>query len=299
MWGADWGASTEVGPLRKVLLRRPGTEFDAVDLQFWDDHAGAAFDPDGRWYWPEKEPPNLVRMQAQHDNLVATLRSFGVETHVLDPLPGYVKSVYMRDPLITVKGGAVIGRLAPWMRRGEESDVTRQVAALGMPILGTITGHGFMEGGSFVKLNRNLAVFGTSVRCNQAAADQLSDLLKYQGIEVIAVPLSGFDAFHIDGTLAMIDTDLALLTPESAPHWMPDLLREHGIQPIWAPSDEGWAVNGLNVSPGHVILSESAPRTVEILESIGVKVTVIAYDAVQAGGGGIHCSTMELLRDDV
>lgn len=299
MWGGEWGASTEVGRLRKVLLRRPGVEFEQIDPAHWDEHAGATFDPDGRWYWMEQQRPDLARMQVQHHHLVATLESFGVETHVLDPLPGvYTKAIYMRDPLVTVKGGAVIGRLAPWMRRGEEADVTRRVADLGMPILGTITGSGFMEGGSFVKLNPNLALFGTSVRCNRAGGDQLADLLKYVGVEVIQVPLSGFE-FHIDGTMAMIDVDRALVSPESAPHWLPDLLRENGIYPIWVDIDEGWAVNGLTISPGHVLLSNSAPKTIENLESIGVKVTVIEYDAVQAGGGGIHCSTMELLRDDV
>lgn len=299
VWGAEWGASTEVGQLRRVALRRPGHEFDAIDPGLWDERLGASFDPEGRWYWIQRQGPDLARMQEQHDNLVQTLRGFGVQTDVLAPLPGvFTKSIYLRDPLITIKGGAVIGRLAPQMRRGEEASVTRFIAQTGMPILGTIAGRGFMEGGSFVKLSPTLALYGTSVRCNETGAAQLADILKHHGIELITVPLSGFE-FHLDGTLAMIDVDRALLSPESAPHWLPDLLREKGIQPIWVAPDEGWALNGLAISPGNLLLSNTAVRTAEKLEAIGVKVTLIDYDAVQANGGGIHCSTMELVRDDV
>ena len=64
----------------------------------------------------------------------------------------FTKAMYVRDPLITVPGGAVIGRMAVRMRRGEEADVTRVVAAAGLPILATMTGTATMEGGSFAKL---------------------------------------------------------------------------------------------------------------------------------------------------
>jgi N-dimethylarginine dimethylaminohydrolase len=38
-------------------------------------------------------------------------------------------------------------------------------------------------------------------------------------------------------------------------------------------------------------------RTRELLESRGVEVVTTPYDEVQKGGGGIHCSTMELVRE--
>ena len=60
------------------------------------------------------------------------------------------------------------------MRRGEEPLVTRAVAAAGMPILQTITGAGLLEGGSFIKLRPGIAAYGTSIRCNDEGARQLS-----------------------------------------------------------------------------------------------------------------------------
>ena len=50
---------------------------------------------------------------------------------------------------------------------------------------------------------------------------------------------------------------------------------------------------------GRVLMCEGYPRTAELLDQHGIKVATIPYDEIQKGGGGIHCSTMELVRDDV
>jgi N-dimethylarginine dimethylaminohydrolase len=96
--------------------------------------------------------------------------SEGVEVHFADQLEErFTKAMYTRDSLISVPGGVIVGRLAPLMRRGEERSATRAVGALGLPILRTITGTGPLEGGSFAKLTRRVAAFGTSIRCNDEA----------------------------------------------------------------------------------------------------------------------------------
>jgi N-dimethylarginine dimethylaminohydrolase len=46
-------------------------------------------------------------------------------------------------------------------------------------------------------------------------------------------------------------------------------------------------------------MCEGYPRTAERLEARGIDVLAIPYDEIQKNGGGIHCSTMELIRDDV
>ena len=44
-------------------------------------------------------------------------------------------------------------------------------------------------------------------------------------------------------------------------------------------------------------MSDSSPGTVARLEAAGIEVVTIPYDEIQKAGGGVHCSTMELLRD--
>jgi N-dimethylarginine dimethylaminohydrolase len=296
-WGRVWGASDEVGRLRSVLVRPPGPGLERIRADAWVPEAGALVDPEGGWYWTDREPPDLDLVAEQHAGLIRALEAEDVEVHVLDPLPErFTKGVYIRDPLITVPGGAIISRMAPRMRRGEEAHVTREVAALGMPILRTITGTGLLEGGSFVKVTPRAFAFGTSIRCNEVAAEQLRATLAPLGIELIVLPVSGF-SIHLDLHLVMLDVDKALVDPAGLPHWFPDKLRELGMEPIWGLPDELWGLNALALRPGRVLMAEGAPRTRERLERRGVEVVSIPYDEIHKNGGGVHCSTMELVRD--
>ncbi len=298
VWGRSWGAHDEVGKLRVVLMRVPAAEWSAVRADAWNEAAGALVDPDGMWYWESRTPPDLALVAAQHRGLVDALGRNGVDVVLVREQgpPHLTRPIYTRDPLVTVPGGAIIGRLAPAMRRGEEPLVTRAVAAAGMPILQTITGTGLMEGGSFVKLRPGVAAYGTSIRCNEEGARQLSETLDRLGIELIVVPMVGW-SIHLDGHLGMVSPDAALVDVNGLPYWFLGRLAELGIEAIACPADEEWAINSLVIEPGKVLMADGYPRSRELLERRGIEVVTVAYDEIQKGGGGVHCSTMELVRD--
>ncbi len=297
VWGAEWGASDEVGKLRKVLVRRPGDELSVVRVDAWDEEAQALVDPDGRWYWTDRTPPNLPLVRSQHEGLVARLEAEGVDVVVAEPLgEGFVKAIYTRDPLVTIPGGAVIGRMAVRARRGEEAAITREVAAAGLPILSTLTGTATLEGGSFVKLRPGLAAFGTSIRCNAEGARQLRDVLARIGWELIVVPLPGY-TIHIDLHLAMVDVDRALVNAPGLPFDFLERLRAEGIETLHAEPGEEWGLNALCLEPGRVLMAEGSPRSADMLGRAGIDVVTVPYDEIQKNGGGVHCSTMELVRE--
>lgn len=299
VWGSRWGANSEVGRLRSVLMRRPGPELDRIRADAWHASLGALVDAEEGWYWESEEPPDAELVQEQYERLVTTLQAEGVDVHFAEPIDSrFSKAMYMRDPLVTVPGGAIIGRLAPRMRRGEERSVAAAVASLGMPILRTVAGTGLVEGGSFAKLTPGVAAFGTSIRCNDEGARQLAEGLAPLGIELVVVPMGGF-SIHLDGAFAMVDVDKALVHPPSLPYAFLERLVQLGIESIWCHPDEDWAVNSLVLSPGRVLMCEGYDKTAERLESRGVDVVTIPYGEIQKNGGGIHCSTMELIRDDI
>jgi N-dimethylarginine dimethylaminohydrolase len=76
-----------------------------------------------------------------------------------------------------------------------------------------------------------------------------------------------------------------------------DRLREQRIEAIHCPPGEEWAINSLCLRPGRVLMCDGYPRARQALERRGVEVVAIPYDEIQKAGGGIHCSTMELVRD--
>jgi N-dimethylarginine dimethylaminohydrolase len=299
VWGRRWGCNNDVGRLRMVLMHRPGPELDIVDPAKRLPDIGAFGDPAQGWYWRGDTVPDLTALQAQHDALAAALRDEGVEVVYVDRCaPGKMKTVYTRDSVIAVDGGAIVTRLGPPIRRGEELPVTRTLANLGMPILRTISGTGLLEGGSFAFITPKVAVVGLSSRVDEEGARQLEDVLRTQGIELLRVHLTGY-RLHIDGMFVMIDRDTAFLNPTLLPFWFLEKLKELKIRQIEVcPDDQNWVINCLAVRPGHVIAPEGiSPRTMDKFAEAGITTRVVPYDKVALGGGGIHCSTSPLIRD--
>lgn len=303
IWGRRWGCNNDVGRLRMVLMHRPGDELKIVDTSKRLDDIGAFGDPETGWYWRGNTVPPLEAMQKEHDALVAALKAEGVEVVHLERnamLPGKMKSVYTRDSVIVVDGGAIVTRLGPPIRRGEERAVTQTLVHIGMPILRTIHGAGIMEGGSFAFINPKTAVIGISSRVNEEGARQVEEVLKVMGVEVIRVHMTGY-RLHIDGNFVMIDVDTAIINPTQLPFWFLEKLKEMKIKTIEVHPDDGVStINCLAVRPGRVIMSNQASkRTLDRLDKEGISVVTIPYENVYLGGGGIHCSTGPLVRDPI
>jgi N-dimethylarginine dimethylaminohydrolase len=153
-----------------------------------------------------------------------------------------------------------------------------------------------MEGGSFCFLNSETAAVGMGYRQNESGTRQVESVLAEQGVRLIRVPLTGH-SLHIDGCIVMVDHDKALVNVTRLPYWLLDELADLGIELIHAWPTEGKAVNCLAVRPGKVIIAAGCPRTVERLCERGVEAVEIPYDEVLKNGGGIHCSTLPLIRD--
>jgi N-dimethylarginine dimethylaminohydrolase len=300
-WGRVWGVDNDVGQIRSVLVHRPGPEMAVVDPAKRIPEIGSFGDVEQGWYFQSETPPDLPAMQAEHDTLVAALKGAGIEVfHAEGVEGGRLKSCYTRDPLIMVKGGAIVCRMGARIRRGEELATTRTLAKIGIPILRTISGTGIMEGGSFAWINSSTAAIGAGVRVNRDGALQVAEVLKRQGVELLIVDLTGYD-IHLDVSFLMVDKDLALVNPFGLPYSFMEELKARGIHLVEVdPADNPWINNSLATAPGRLLMPEGATnRTLDALARHGVTWTTIPYDEMHKNGGGIHCSTTPLRRDKV
>lgn len=300
-WGKVWGIDNDVGRIREILMHRPGPEMGVVDPTKRLAEIGSFGDPAVGWYYQSDTPPDIPLMQRQHAAFVDALEAEGVVVHHVDGEAGNrLKQVYTRDPLIMVKGGAIICRMGARIRRGEELAITRTLGRLGIPILRTINGTGVMEGGSFAWLNPKTCAIGVGVRVNRDGAEQVREVLARQGVDLLIVDLVGYD-IHLDVSFLMIDRDLAILNPMGLPYSFLEELKARGIRWIETdPADDGWIVNSLAIAPGKVLMPEGATnRTLDRLAAAGVTWVTIPYSEVQKNGGGLHCSTTPLIRDSV
>ncbi|NBO20858.1 MAG: amidinotransferase [Rhodobacteraceae bacterium] len=300
-WGQVWGIDNDVGRIRSILMHCPGPEMNIVDPAKRLADIGSFGDPAVGWYFQSDTPPDLALMQAQHHAFADLLRAEGVEVHYMQGVDNTrLKSCYTRDPLIMVKGGAIVCRMGARIRRGEELATTRTLANLGIPILRTINGTGVMEGGSFTWLNEKTCAIGVGVRVNREGALQVGEVLARQGVDLLIVDLVGYD-IHIDVSFLMIDRDLALLNPMGLPYSFLEELTARGIRYIETdPADDPWIVNSLAIAPGRVIMPEGATnRTLDRLAAAGVSWITTPYAAMHKNGGGLHCSTTPLRRDSL
>ena len=217
IWGRNWGCDNDVGQIRTVLVHRPGKEMATLDPAKRIEELGTYGDKEVGWFFQGQQLPTLEEMQAQHDGLTDVLKSEGIEVINIEGVDKpLIKACYARDSSIIVKGGAIIGRMGPKIRQGEEPLVTRTLANLGMPILRTIQGTGIMAGGSLAWVTNNIAVMARSTRVNDEGIEQVREVLERQGVELIVVDMCGY-LLHIDRVFVMLDQNLAIINQPLLP----------------------------------------------------------------------------------
>lgn len=293
-WERNWGAATEVGKLRSVLVHKPGAEIEAIQ------------EPLANWRYIEK--PDLGDMQSDYGRLVKALKDHGVEVVERQPergaLPRLVKSIYTRDPSFTIMGGVIIGRMYDALRRGEELPTTRTYAEIGCPILHTINGSGTMEGGSVVWITPKHLSIGITPRGNEEGARQIKEVVNTIDPEVdVRFVEVDHPSGHLDVPLTMVNVKTAVVDSTRLPAWFPDYLRDEvGCEVIEKPPRtyvEGTVV----LEPGKVLFdagdTPEQERGLKLLRELELEVVPVDLGTLSfpCNSGTLHCLAMPLIRD--
>lgn len=287
-WG-DWGVSSEIGRLHAVLLRRPGPELDAVtDFDAMQMRSDLSAD--------------LVR--EQHDALADAYRVAGVVVHYVER--GRIdkpNAMFVRDLMLMTPEGAIVTRPSSTVRAGEERLVAEALAQLGVPILMSVHGSGTFEGADVIWVDEDLCFLAEGLRTNEEGADQVERILREIGVtEVIRVDLP-HGAMHLDGLIAILDRDLAVVWPRRTPYKVVKTLRQRGFRFIEV-EDEREAqdclpMNFVALAPGEILMPEGGSSIRERYEAAGVRSHTVDIGECIKAGGGIHCMTGFLKRDRV
>lgn len=280
------GYRSEVGTLRSVLLARPPDSLSAVM-----DPASALFD----------RHVDVVRMRAQAELVADAYRSAGVQVHLTDPGPlAPPNIVFLRDLFFVTPEGAVIGRTAAAQRSGEERYAAAALAAIGIPILRTVTGGATFECADALWLDPANVMVGIGFRTSRAGAAVLAEVLAPQGVTVIPVPLEP-GVQHLLGSLAFLDRDLVALAGWMASPELRGLLRDFGYRAIeLEPTPDVVVGRGMNVvalSPGRVLMPARADSILRRFRAAEVDVVQVEVREYLAAAGGVGCLTGILHRD--
>ncbi|HRA47415.1 MAG TPA: arginine deiminase family protein [Thermomicrobiales bacterium] len=280
LWAAC-GVASEYATLNSVLMRTPGPEIETVT------------DPRAALWYDVLDP---ARARAQHAGLVEFYRSHGVTVHLGQAVPLDKPNAYFcRDHFCMTPQGAIIARMASQSRAGEERYAAADLADLGVPIVHSVFGEATFEGADVVVANEDLVFVGNGMRSNRAGAEQVAAAFRRVGVPEVIVVEIPYGCGHIDGTINVIDRDLALVFPTQLSWTVYETMRRHGFRFVDLPSGEeaqmGMAINMVPLAPRVVVLPMGNPITVQTLEANGCEVFEVEVSELMKGGGAVHCMT--------
>ena len=284
VWSAC-GIDSEWNTLEAVMLHRPG------------DELGASRDPDAVQMLA---PLDIGRAQAEFDAMMVVLTDSGVEIHQVAPddapLPN---QMFCADLFVMTREGAILGRPASTVRAGEERQVARRLAALGVPIIRSVSGAGTFEGADLMWLDSRTAIIGRGLRTNDVGVRQVERVLKDMDVELVIVDMSP-GTMHLMGVLRIADRDLAVVWHGRTPPAAVNALEKRGYEivalPDADPFDMNRAINFVTLGPRRILMADGYPRVQSAFESRGVECSSTPVDELSKAAGGFGCLTGVLRR---
>ena len=283
---APWGADSEYGTLRDVLLCRPDhfRWLPTSSISKATLAAGLTFDHD-------------LAMR-QHAEMVDAYRDAGVNVHFLEPDPALPYQVYARDSSFMTPHGAVVTQMHQWWRRGEYAPVIRFYQEAGIPIWRMITASAF-EGGDFDVIEPGCVLIGyCGERTQEPAARQVAEWVSAEGWEVRLQPIAEHYV-HIDLMVCMLAPKLAAVCPDTTDDAVVEWLRGKGIElvPVSYRDTMKLGCNVVALGNDRVISTSESTDLNARLRALGFTVYDPDVTMFTLGGGGVHCMCQSLRRD--
>jgi arginine deiminase len=285
LW-ASCGIDSEWRRLRAVLLHRPGAELEASrnpnEVQML-------------------EPIDVARAGEEHDALAEAYRGAGVAVYEVEPAATpRPNQMFCADLLLLTPQGAIVARPASTVRAGEEREVARRLADLGIPILRSISGEATFEGADAAWLDARTVAVGHGLRTNRRGIEQVAAVLADMRVDVIAADMP-FGTMHLMGMLRIVDRDLAVAWPRRTPHVVVQACRERGMQVIFLPEVDDYqmnrAVNFVTLAPRRILLEAGYTKVQAFYERHGIECVSVAASELVKAAGGFGCLTGVLERE--
>ncbi|MGC2194704.1 MAG: arginine deiminase family protein [Terriglobales bacterium] len=283
------------GTLRKVLVCSP-------QAAGW--HSPDRVAQSGSLGFPR--PPVFSLAETQHRALCQILEEAGAEVVHLPASPELtLDAVYTHDASLPTDFGLIPMHPGKANRVPEAVQHREFCRSLGIPTVGEVKAPGKTEAGDMVWIDAHTLLVGQGYRTNRDGIQQMCELLRPHGVEVLAVPLPygpGPSAcLHLMSLFSVLDektvvADLPWLAVETV-----ELLKARGYRFIEIDSSERdtLAVNVLALGERRLVAIEENERTNQRLRAAGFEVhTFPGSEICINGAGGPTCLTRPLLRLD-
>ena len=292
MASVNWGINNDYAPLKHVLLGKP--EYyrwveagPLIGRTLANAHkTGAKFD--------------LQTAMAQHEQMVAIYEENGVCCHYLLPDETLHRNFFARDSSAMTPWGALICHMQLKVRRADYVTAIQFYQENNIPIWNFATA-GHFEGGDFVILEPGKVLIGfCGERSEKEGAEQIAQMVRREGWEALTVPINR-EFVHMDGLVVPLDEKLLVSCLDGLEPWVVDQLKAWGFSFVDVPYREAknLGVNLVALGNHKVLSMQGANELNAKMRALGFEVYDPDMSMFTLGGGGVHCLSQALCRDNV
>jgi N-dimethylarginine dimethylaminohydrolase len=254
--------------------------------------------------WHYADVPQLARALEEHLKYRTLLMQHGVNIELHDsPLPGKADSIFVCDPVLMTKEGAIVLNMSKPQRKGEEGALADRLCGLGIPVYGRLNGHEHAEGGDLLWLDNKTLAVGCGFRTNRAGYQALQRLLEPLEVTLIPVHLpyskGPLSCLHLGSVMSVIRRDLLLAYLPLLPVSFWNQLKSKGMRFISVDKQEfeTAGANVLALSHQKCIAVEGNEKTRLKLHDEGIEVlTFKAEEICIKTEGGPTCLVNVIAR---
>ena len=288
----NWGINNDYAPLKHVLLGKPEdyrwvAAGPVIGRTLANAHkTGARFD--------------LQTAMAQHEEMVAIYEESGVCCHYLQPDETLHRNFFARDSSAMTPWGALICHMQLKVRRADYVTAIQFYQENNIPIWNFATA-GHFEGGDFVILEPGKVLIGfCGERSEKEGAEQIAQMVRREGWEALTVPINR-EFVHIDGLVVPLDEKLLVSCLDALEPWVVDQLKAWGFSFVDVPYREAknLGVNLVALGNHKVLSMQGANELNAKMRALGFEVYDPDMSMFTLGGGGVHCLSQALCRDNV
>jgi N-dimethylarginine dimethylaminohydrolase len=236
------------------------------------------------WMHPGTSDPEHAVTQWQ--SLVGTLTELA-EVEVAEfPADAPQELIWTRDAFIVHDKRIILANFKHEVRRAETPFYKQWFEDHGYSVEQSV---GTMEGGNTIRHNGRYYV-GTGIRAEASDCDALA---KQLNTEVVPLPVTGDQFFHIDLAFLSLDEHNAFYyRPAFSPEAVKTLQsRIKNLHELSEPEMNGYCANSITIGD-HVIVQADNPTFKQRLEALGKQVHEVDLSEFKnIGGGGVHCLT--------
>lgn len=290
--GRRWGINNDYAPLHDVLLGKP-EYFQWVEAGPLIGRTLANAHKTGASF-------NLQTAMAQHAEMVSIYEENNVRCHYLDVDPVLHRNFFARDSSAMSPWGALICHMQLKVRRADYVTAISFYQNQAIPIWQFATA-GHFEGGDFVIVEPGKVLIGyCGERSEKAGSEQVAEFVRAEGWEAVTAPISR-EFVHMDGLVVPLAPKLLVACIDALEPWVVDQLRTWGFDFVDVTYREAknLGVNLVALGNDKVLSMQGATELNAKMRALGFTVYDPDMSMFTLGGGGVHCLSQALCRDEV